>query len=491
MNGRSQNDKIILGLKIKQFRTNQGFSLSDLRKKTGMSMSYLNEIEKGKKYPKQDKLELLATALQLPYEELVSTELPPKLEPIRELLNSNFLNDLPLDLFKIELVKIVEIIASAPAQVGAFISTLVDLSKNYELQQESFYFAALRSYLELHNNYFEELEVKVKELIATYQLPESGWIQVEQLASILEQRFGYTIIYNGLDTYPDLKQFRSVYIPKEKKLLLNSQLTDRQCAFQLGKELGFNYLNIKERAVTSSLLRAKSFNEILNHSKGIYFSVALLMNESDFIKDTQALFDMKQWNGSAFLEMMQKYGASPEMFFHRFTNILPKAFGLEKIFFTRMVHKSSSNHFEVDRELHLDDRRYMSRNELNEHYCRRWVALSSLNALKKEQKGHYTVSIQRSQHYATQDEYLCLTIARSAYPSPDRHVSTTLGMLINAKVVEKIRFLNDQDIPKVVVNQTCERCPIRDCRERVAPPIIIQQKERKKQMQQALESLIK
>ncbi|MCH9024924.1 MAG: hypothetical protein IH931_06280, partial [candidate division Zixibacteria bacterium] len=54
--------------------------------------------------------------------ELISLELADGLAPVGDLLKSNFLNELPLDLFGIELSKVVEIIANAPIRVGAFIS---------------------------------------------------------------------------------------------------------------------------------------------------------------------------------------------------------------------------------------------------------------------------------------------------------------------------------------------------------------------------------
>ena len=424
-------------------------------------------------------------------EQLISKELPAKLDPVVQLLNSNFLNDLPLDLFKIELVKVVDIIANAPAQVGAFISTLVELSKSNALQQESFYFAALRSYLELHNNYFDQLESEVQRFIRQYELPETGLIPAKRLAEILEKRFGYEIIEGGLDQYADLKSFRAVFLPKSKQLLLNSQLTDRQRAFQFGKELGFNFLKIKERANTSSLLRASSFNEVLNHSKGIYFSVALLMNERDFLKDVTQFFQQEQWDGNAFLGLMNKYGASPEMFYHRLTNILPKAFGLDKLFFIRFVHKSKEDHFQIDRELHLDDRRHLHRNELSEHYCRRWVAISSLKELEcQEPIPAMDVAVQRSKYYETKDEYLCFTIARSAYPTPSKNVSVTLGIYIDKKLKKHINFLKDTSIPIKTVNKTCERCPIKYCEERVSEPIVVQARERSKKIQRVLDKLM-
>ena len=64
--------KLIFGLKLKQIRGRKNLSLFGLSKLTGLSKSYLNEIEKGKKYPKTDKIALLAEKLEIPYDNLVS-----------------------------------------------------------------------------------------------------------------------------------------------------------------------------------------------------------------------------------------------------------------------------------------------------------------------------------------------------------------------------------------------------------------------------------
>ena len=61
--------KFLLGLKLKKYRFEKGLSLQALSKVSGLSSSYLNEIEKGKKYPKVDKLLLLAKGLKIKMEE--------------------------------------------------------------------------------------------------------------------------------------------------------------------------------------------------------------------------------------------------------------------------------------------------------------------------------------------------------------------------------------------------------------------------------------
>lgn len=494
MSSKTQNERIIFGLKVKQRRQELQLSFAELAGKAKMSVSYLNEIEKGKKFPKEPKLQQLAAALDVSVAELTSPELSRNLAPINELLQSNFLNELPLDLFGIELSKVVEIIANAPVRVGAFISTLLELSRNYAVKEENFYFGALRAYLELNHNYFAQIEKSVDQFRQQYEVSDARPLPVRHLQELLETHYRYRIIENGLDPYPELHHLRSVYIPDRRELLLNRQLTDGQRAFQFGKELAFQHMEIKERAFTSSLLRISQFEEVLNHARATYFSVALHMPLQQFTTDIRSFFQHQQWDSGAFLTIMKAYGASPEMFYHRLTNVLPEFFKLTKLFFLRFTHDPVLDHFNIDKELHLDRRHHPHSNGLSEHYCRRWIALSLLEELdKKQHRGQspgLMVAAQRSRYYGTQDEYLCLTIARPNYPDPSLNVSVTLGLQITEQLKQTIRFWNDPDIPDRVVNKTCERCAIQDCAERAAPPVVIERRRQFKLVQQRLQELV-
>ena len=494
MSAKTQYERIILGLKVKQLRQGKSLSFSDLSKHTQMSVSYLNEIEKGKKYPKEDKIKALAQALEVEEAELISPMLSKNLEPVAELLQSNFLNELPLDLFGIELVKVVEIIANAPLKVGAFISTLLELSRNYALREEHFYFGALRSYLELHNNYFEDIEQAVFRFREQHGLVSGQTALQAQLKEVLERQFGYHIEESGLDQYPELQHLRAIFVPRRKRLLLNSTLTPIQKSFQLGKELGFHLLHLEDRANTSSLLRVRSFEEVLSHSKATYFSVALHVPLEEFVADMRAFFDRERWDGEVLMAIMKKYEATPEMFYHRLTNVLPKYFGMEKLFFLRFLHDPENDTFEVDKELHLSHLHQPHGNGLFEHYCRRWVSVSLLNDLHDmQQAGTFVnglVRAQRSHYIGTTDEYLCITLARPGYPAPNRNVSVTLGLLINEDLRQRIRFLDDPAIQLREVNKTCERCALSDCSERAAPPLVVEKRERWQHIQRQLTALM-
>ncbi len=495
MGVKSQNERIILGLKVKQLRQEQRLSFAELSTATGMSISYLNEIEKGKKFPKEEKLYILADCLGTTFRDLTSGNLQKGLSPISDLLKSNFLNELPLDLFGIELGKVVEIIANSPDRVGAFISTLLEISRNYALREENFYFGALRSYLEMNNNFFQDLEDAVNAFTLKFKISVERPIPILQLNGLLERHYGYTIVEGGLDKYPELNKLRSLYIPKKRNLLLHSRLNNRQRTFQLGKELGFQWLGLQERANTSSILRGRVFEEVLNHSKAIYFSAALLLPQHPFRQDLQAFLSQPKWEGEAFLNIMRKYDVTPETFYHRLTNILPQFFGLKNLFFLRFLHDPEKGYFTMDRELHLNQRHPPHGNQLLEHYCRRWVALSLLHDLNHlQQEGKFVETIvraQRSRFHGTEDEYLCITLARPGYPSPDKNVSVTLGLMIDEQTRKMVHFLDDPSILHREVNKTCERCSLEDCTERAAPPTIIEKRREYQSIQERLKKLLK
>ncbi len=493
MSNKTQNQKIIFGLKVRQLRTEQNLSFAQLAKQSGVSISYLNEIEKGKKYPRTDKIELLAKALNVDVQHLTSTVLTKKLAPVGVLLQSNFLNELPLDLFGIELSKITEIIANAPIRVGAFISTLVEISRSYALLDAHFFSGAMRAYQEMRYNYFEEIEKKVDDFSKKNKLPSEGGIDEAALIYILQKRYRYTIIEDGMKDYPELENIRSVFIPKEKKFLLNKNLNPIERTFQFAKELGFIILKLKQRANTSTLFRADSFDFVLNHYKAFYFAASVIIPREALLKDLSSFFKKEKWDAEALLQIKEKYNASPEIFYHRLTSLLPEFFGLQKLFSLRTIHDTEKNIFDLDKELHLNHKHHPHGNGLLEHYCRRWLSTSLLNDMNEmQQVGKYVgtfVGIQRSKYYGTEDEYLVFTLARPAYPQPHLNTSVTIGILIDEEMKEKISFLDDPTINKKIVNKTCERCPIEDCAERVTPAIEIEKKEKRKAIQNALKNL--
>ncbi|TNE69768.1 MAG: XRE family transcriptional regulator [Bacteroidetes bacterium] len=490
---KTQQQRIVLGLKVRQFRQERGWNFEELGKRTGISVSYLNEIEKGKKYPQPKNLQKLADVLGISPEFLASPELTKQYAPIGDLLQSNFLNELPLDLFGIEVQQVVEIIARAPDRVNAFISALLEIARNYSLRDENFFFAALRAYQELHMNYFDDIEQAADAFVRLHRLPQEGGVSAEFLAELLVTEFNYTIDNKGLDAYPEMASMRTVFNPAKRHLLLNGRLNERQRAFQLAKELGFNVLQLKERPLASTMLRIHSFEEVLNNYKAAYFAVALIVNRHAFVQDLRAFFQQPKWNADFLLRLMAKYQASPEVLFQRF-NVLSLDFDLHKVFFLRFIHNLEQDKFDIDKELHLNRRHQPHASGLDEHYCRRWLSVTMLRELQtyQDQTGdhsHPRAGVQRALFLDSQEEYLCISVAKPGYPTVGRNVSVTLGILLDDQARQVIRFWDDAAIPRVTVNVTCERCSLTDCTDRAVPATTLERRASRRRMSEVLKQL--
>lgn len=487
--GISLTDRIIFGLKAKQLRLARGLSFAELSKASGMSLSYLNEIEKGKKFPKKDKIVNLADALGTTPGHLTDGKLAGPLAPVEQLLRSNFLNELQLDIFGIQLNKVAELIARAPVRVAAFISTLLELSRTYNLGEQSFYFGALRAYLELHDNFFPELEKAVEDFAARHALPSGRSLPPRRLAEILEREYGYRIEEGALEREADLRRLRAVFLPRSRRLLLQNGLAARQKVFQYGKEIGFNYLGLAERADTSSLFNARSFEEVINHSKATYFSAALALPLEPFAADIADFFAAPRWNPDVLPRLLDRYNVNPETLYHRLTNVLPHRFGFTRLFFLRFVHDPATDRFKIDRELHLDRGNHPRGNARGEHYCRRWLSTAMLMDMEHSTDQSPRVAAQRSHYHGTDSEYLCLTLARHDYPRPGRNVSVTLGLLINDDLRAFCNWVDDPALPRREVNLTCEHCPITDCAERAAPPSALDKRRRLREIRERIAAL--
>jgi predicted transcriptional regulator/DNA-binding XRE family transcriptional regulator len=473
--------RLIFGLKLRELRQEQGLSPAELARSCDVSVSYLNEIEKGKKYPKADKILSFSKRLGVRYDQLTSTILPRRLEPIADLLNSKMLQEFPLEMYGLEPARLFDLIANAPAKVNAFISTVFEIARNYEMRQEHFFLAALRSYQEMHDNYFEDLEQDARAFVASHQLAMKAPFDLTQLETVLTQEYGYTIDRTTLAGHPVAVagRLRSVFQPKTKTLLLLPTLSRGQQAFVLGREVAFNYLKLKERHYASpNTLEVRSFEEVLNNFRTSYFASALLMDEESLVRDLRKVFSAKKWQPNALLALLTRYDVSSEMFMHRLTTLLPRHFGLTNLFFLRFDQAQTGATYELTKELHLSRLHNPHGNELSEHYCRRWVSLRLLADGRAAAPTAPTAPVtlldaQRSQYLGTPDEYLCFTLARvGAADAPA--MSVTVGLRCDEALREQFTFLADPALPVRVVNETCERCPLADCLERAAPPTQVQ-----------------
>ncbi|MEY8759906.1 helix-turn-helix domain-containing protein [Chryseobacterium tongliaoense] len=488
MNSESDFIKTIFGLKLKQLRQKKNWSLQDLAVKTGLSKSYLNEIENGKKYPKHDKIIQLSESLSCTFDDLVSTKLDKSLAPFNEILQSDFFKEIPLDLFGINKNNLISIISDAPKKVTAFINALIEISQNYNLGKERFYFAVLRAFQELYDNYFPEIEEKVIEFALENELTFSKNLKSEVLENILTGKFNYTIQSEDFEKYGALDNLRSLFIPEKKLLLLNNKLERDQKTFIMAKEIGFNVLEFKNRPNTYSWLDFGSFEEILNNFHASYFAGALLISKEQIIEKASGFFLQNNWEPKSFENLIESFTRSPETFYYRLTNVLSSELGIKDLFYLCLVKKKGSDKIHILKELHLNHQQAPHANATNEHYCRRWIAVKNLHHLKENE----TLTDAQISHYKDQGiSYLVISTSQKNPFSDGSNRSYCLGILLNSQTIKKINFIKSPTLKTVNVGVTCESCSIPDCEVRQAPPVRLEKEHFNLSMKNAIEKMRK
>ena len=494
MSVREENVRLVFGLKLRQLRLDRALSLLGLSQKTGISVSYLNEIEKGKKYPKADKIIALAEAMDVKYDWLVSLSLGKDLASVSALIQSNILSELPLDMFGIGSGEVLELLSNVPTKLAAFVSTLAEISRNFDIQKEQVYFAVLRSYQEMHDNYFEDIEAEVERFAAEAGIRPGESPDADRLAKILTERFGYVIEeYSGAER-PAFASLRSILVPKKPpRLLINQRLNAEQKAFTLGREIAYQCLGLKVRPLTSSWVEIDSFEQVLNNFKASYFSGALLIHRGRIVSELRDFLSRPTWDGGRLVDIMGNYRATPELFLHRITNLLPRYFGINQLFFLRFDNIAGENRFNLTKEIHLS-RLHNPHATATEFYCRRWVSLTILQDLARVQREERyekpLCGAQISRYLDSGNEYLVISIARPMHPTPNLNTSVSVGLLMNEALRRTVRFLPDPHLHIKLVNQTCERCSAPDCSVRMAEPTILRKHQSRQETKQALTELM-
>ncbi len=480
--------RVVFGLKLKQLRQKKNWSLQDLANKTGLSKSYLNEIENGKKYPKHDKIIQLSNALGCTFDDLVSSKLDKTLTPINDIIQSDFFKEVPLDLFGINKNNLISIISDAPKKVTAFINALIEVSQNYNLGKERFYFAVMRSFQELYDNYFPEIEENAIQFANENNLELNKDLKTETLENLLKEKFGYEIRSENFSYDETLNKLRSLFIPEKKLLVLNERLDINQKIFILGKEIGFNVLNLNPRPNTYSWLDFGSFEEILNNFYASYFAGCLLISKKDLSDQISDFFYQKEWNSHQFKILIDHFTDSPETFYYRLTNILSSEFGIRDLFYLCFVKKDGSDKINILKELHLNHQQAPHANATNEHYCRRWVAVKNLYHLQENE----SLTDAQISHYKDQGvSYLVISTSQKNPFSDGSNRSYCLGILLNNQNIKKVNFARSSSLKTIEVGVTCESCSIKDCDVRQAPPIRLEKEQFNLDMKKSIEKIRK
>jgi transcriptional regulator with XRE-family HTH domain len=480
--------KLIFGLKLKQIRTDKNLSLYGLSKLSGLSKSYLNEIEKGKKYPKTDKIAILSEKLEVPYDHLVSLKLDKNLAPIGRILRSKILKEIPMEHFGIQESTLIDIISNAPEKVNAFITTLIEIAQHYSFTKESFYLASVRSHQEANNNYFDTVEQQVIKFCKAYQIDTSKPIDTFELEAILKEEFEYTINATALDSHSDIEDLRSIFVPKTKTLLLSSSLDEAQRAFIYAKELAYNYLNYEQRLYTFSWVKFDNFDQVLNNFYASYFAGALLIPRVALTENLKTMFGSTKFDNPAFIKLMQSFNASSETFYQRLTNTIPKDFNVLNLFFIRLAYKTDRKDYHIDKELHLIHNSSHIADDTKEHYCRRWVTVDTVHQISQNNDSQQ-FNLTIAYYPENEQRYLIFSSTIKDTSKSERLKTICLGFLINKQLERKMAFLSHPSLKTHHVDANNTSYQVFDSQNRLEKPVALKKRTRNEAIEHVIASI--
>ncbi len=473
------NVKAIFGLKLKRLREGRHFTLAELSQRTGVSTSYLAEIEAGKKFPKPERILQIAKGLDSSYDDLISTKLTEDLEVVEGLLNTPGVRDFPFETFGLPVADVVKLLTRSPNEVRALMRTLSDVAQQYNIGVEHLLRAALRSYQELIGNHDEAIEREAATFASMLgALPRGGW----SLATLREwvlQHCVQEIDETLLGARPTLRTFRAVRVSGVRsRLLINPQLTDFQKAFVLAREAGFQRLGLGARSFAMPRNREDSFEQVLNDFQASYFAGAVLLPRAALTDDLRAFFKLPTWQAEALLHLLDTYRVTPEALMYRISQLVCGQFGFRGHFMKFADHNGA---LRLVKGLRLASTRVPSGLPAAEHYCRRWLATRLLVDLRDRQRRHPKrltaplVGVQYST-FLNDDSpgFLDIGLALPQPLDPSVNISLSISFEVDDKLAKTVRFVRDRTIPQVLVNGTCERCPLTadECSDRVAPAAI-------------------
>ncbi len=481
---------IIFGMKVKRARTAMGMSLSAFAKECRLSASYLTEIEKGRKYPKRDKIMRISQVSGMDYDELVSIRLAPSLHYLESALNSPLISDFPLEEFGVEMGTVVELLTNAPTKVSALIHAIFDVAQRYDMKEEHFLRAALRSLQEMNDNHFAEIEDAAESTFDKYNLTVP--LNCREVERILIEDHSYIIDHTTLAQDQALQTFRSVVVKgKKRRLLLNPNLTKGQITFQIAREIGHRVLGLKARAYTSPPQVVESFDQVFNDFKASYFAGAMMMPREEILADIEALFAQETFQPERMSRMLTKYDVTPEMLCYRFSELIPQYFGID-LHFLRFDNRN--DRYRLIKQLKMNNLPLPHGFGLKEHYCRRWLTVRLLREIEDKptppEQPH--IGVQMSEFLDKEDSrFLCIGFSRQLSLSPEIDTSVNVGFRMTAETSNIIKFTDDPTIPQVVIHDACERCPLtaEQCNLRAAPPTLYEREQKRSERQAALRSL--
>ena len=451
------NSKI--GPKIKAFRRQIGMQANKLAEELGISPSYLNLIEKGKRKIDGDLLINVCEKLRIEISDLTSkTDL--KLENnISELLSDELFED--LDILGPEVKDLVSTnpkIAKALIKLGdnfkqkdhEIVNKVENISgKIIDSRKAAFPGEVISDFLQENKNFFPKLENFAN--IIFEKVKQNNRTRYIALCNFLKKEYGITV----KDVIPEEgKPFSKIYKTKKKELFLSDYLSletkKLHAAAQISQEGASKEI---EEYLSTFVFPSEEAKKLTRVALINYCGAAILMPYKLFHKECKELkYD---------LELLQNtFATSFEQVAHRVTCLQdPKLPGIPFHFLRVDVAGNISKRFSLSG---IEIPRYGGA-------CTRWNVYSAFS-----RPGVIQAAVSKM---TNGEKYVCIakTVEKGVGRYGQKKSMLSIGLGCEAKYAKDFVYTENLDLndkkSELPIGVSCRTCDRLDCSQRAFPPL--------------------
>ena len=454
-----------IGSRIRKERRTKGFSQSDLSKSLGISASYLNLLESGRRTITVPLLIKIGNELGLSLKDLTIESNKRMLSDVMDVLSNEMFEDLDItNLETNEFIGSNPNIAKALLTLNDSYKSLRDDTQNRlekmdadsavkERKSSRLPVEIVSDFLQENKNYFDDLERKAEALREKIGLSLGNGIGSIEIKFINYLKKEYRNEVRIVPPEDDDKSFKR-YNKKENILYLSEMLTYTSRNFHLAYQIAyFEGIELIEKIIKDNKFYSEEIMPLLKISLINYFAAALIMPYNDFLNSAKKYkYDVEI--------LMHHYATSFEQVTHRLTSL------------QRPGNEGVPFHFlKTDIAGNVSKRFSLSGIHIPRHggSCPRWnVYIAFLGP------GKIHPQISRMPDGKV---YFC--IARAFEKGIEKHGMprsfVSIGLGCDMQYAKELAYSEGMDLQnkklETPIGVSCRICPRVDCQQRAYPPI--------------------
>jgi hypothetical protein len=446
--------------------------LKDLHEITGLSVSYLSEIERGVKQLSFDRLADLAQKLRMRPDELIDGVVEAQLKARLSQLGVHL--ELSLTDLGIPEHLLASLLEAHEKDLLTLLRTLQTLVTSMGLQEDDVLDEWLRARLAVDEAYWPDMERRASEFLHRSGLFRREPARRRSLAEVrgcleryLRAHYGIGIEPLARITPPGRKEpLHCRFDARQRTLFVYPDLDESHKAFVVAREIAYHHLGHEERSYIYRRVVARSVRQARADYDSSYFAACLLMPQHIYVEGLKSLF--RQVTPAHALEALRAMlflpqTISAEVLWYRLTQLLQVYFRLSPHFIT-MEDRSTKDRVDY----HIGARIFpvhgfiVDANQAERH-CRRWQTIALLEYEQRRledvlETDRGVLRLQRST-FVTRGQTL-LNLSVLIRTSEGRKKVLTIGLPENKSLRELCSF--SQHLRPEPVGESCETCPLYD-----------------------------